>query len=433
MKHYGLLGEHLSHSYSKMIHTSIFKALNINADYSLIECKREELITYIQALKQGVYCGFNVTIPYKKEIMKYLDSIDEKAQGIGSVNTIYCKDGKIYGTNTDYDGFLFTLKKYQIDVNQKECYILGTGGASLAVHKVLKDLGGQCYFVSRTPNDQQIGYADLQNKKIDLLVNTTPVGMFPNVGVSPISKELAQKANVVIDIIFNPSRTQLLLDANSNMNGLNMLIMQAIVAEEIWQNQKIDISVNKLIVDAGLQKEMIQVNETNYEVIRLLGKGKGGYSYLVTNGKKYFVLKQIHHEPCSYYAFGNKIDAELRDYNTLKQVGVPMPCLLDVDIPKERILKEYIDGSTIYDLVLEDKVTQDYFTQINRISDMLYKFNLNIDYFPTNFVVQDGKLFYIDYECNSYMEEWNFNNWGIKYWSRTEAFMQYVKEKSSKE
>ncbi|MDE7213526.1 MAG: phosphotransferase [Anaeroplasmataceae bacterium] len=240
MKRYGLLGEHLSHSYSKIIHTSIFKTLNIEASYSLLECKEEELKEYIDQLKQGYYSGFNITIPYKKTIMEYLDFIDEKAKAIGSVNTVYLKNGKVYGTNTDYDGFLDTIKHYQIDVFNKECYILGTGGASLAVNKVLFDLGGRCHFVSRTPKMGEIGYPDLETKKIDVLVNTTPVGMYPNVGISPVSKEIALKAETVVDIIFNPLETQLLKDAKSNINGLHMLVMQAIKAEEIWQERLIE-------------------------------------------------------------------------------------------------------------------------------------------------------------------------------------------------
>ncbi|MDE6242349.1 MAG: phosphotransferase [Anaeroplasmataceae bacterium] len=240
MKRYGLLGEHLSHSYSKIIHTSIFKSLDLSADYSLLECKEEELKDYIELLKQGYYSGFNVTIPYKKTIMKYLDFIDDKAKAIGSVNTIYIRNNKVCGTNTDYDGFLKTLKKYHVDVLNKECYILGTGGASLAVNKALSDLGGRCQFVSRTPKNKEIGYKDLETKEIDVLVNTTPVGMYPNVGVSPVSKEIAKNAGCVIDIIFNPLKTQLLKDANSNINGLHMLVMQAIKAEEIWQEKGIE-------------------------------------------------------------------------------------------------------------------------------------------------------------------------------------------------
>ena len=174
------------------------------------------------------------------------------------------------------------------------------------------------------------------------------------------------------------------------------------------------------------------VNEKSYEIIRLLGHGKGGYSYLVTNGTKEYVLKQIHHEPCDYYQFGNKIESEINDYERLKKIGIRMPELLEVDIKNERILKEYIEGDTIYDYVLQNEMKQHFVDQMKEMCVYLYAANTNIDYFPTNFVVQDDKLYYIDYECNDYMEEWNFENWGIKYWSQTKEFLAYVKEHTYK-
>ena len=177
-------------------------------------------------------------------------------------------------------------------------------------------------------------------------------------------------------------------------------------------------------------KEMC-VNEKSYEVIKLLGHGKGGYSYLVTDGTKEYVLKQIHHEPCDYYQFGNKIESEIKDYERLKEIGIPMPEMCEVDIEKERILKEYIKGDTIFDYVLRNEVKTTFVEQVKEMCVALYAANTNIDYFPTNFVVQEDKLYYIDYECNDYMEEWNFENWGIKYWSQTKEFLEYVnKEKN---
>ena len=172
-------------------------------------------------------------------------------------------------------------------------------------------------------------------------------------------------------------------------------------------------------------KEMY-VNEKSYEVIKLLGHGKGGYSYLVTDGTKEYVLKQIHHEPCDYYQFGNKIESEMKDYKRLKEIGIPMPEMFEVDIEKERILKEYIKGHTVFDYVLRNEVKPTFVEQVKEMCVVLYAANTNIDYFPTNFVVQEDKLYYIDYECNDYMEEWNFENWGIKYWSQTKEFLEYV-------
>ena len=172
--------------------------------------------------------------------------------------------------------------------------------------------------------------------------------------------------------------------------------------------------------------EKMTVNGREFEVLRLLGKGKGGYSYLVTDGEKRFVLKQIHHEPCDYYQFGNKLESELRDYARLQAIGVPMPALLETDVPQERILKEFIDGETIFELVRQERMQESYFEQIRALCRTLYAANTNIDYFPTNFVVQDGRLFYIDYECNNYMEQWDFEHWGIKYWSKTPEFLEYI-------
>ncbi len=170
----------------------------------------------------------------------------------------------------------------------------------------------------------------------------------------------------------------------------------------------------------------LAVNGKEYRLIKLLGKGKGGYSYLVEDGVRKYVLKQIHHEPCDYYQFGNKIEAEMNDYRRLTQIGIRIPTMLDVDIDKERILKEYIEGDTIYDLVLQDGMEPSYLEQIKDMCTLLYAANTNIDYFPTNFVVQNGEIFYIDYECNDYMDEWNFENWGVKYWSKTAEFLEYV-------
>ena len=164
------------------------------------------------------------------------------------------------------------------------------------------------------------------------------------------------------------------------------------------------------------------VNGKRFAVVKLLGKGKGGYSYLVTDGEKEYVLKQIHHEPCDYYTFGDKLASELHDYEKLTGIGIPMPKLLEVDREQERLLKEYIRGETIDRLVLRDEMRPEYLAQMQAMCEKLYAAGTNIDYYPTNFVVQDGKLYYIDFECNNYMEQWNFENWGIQYWSKTEAF-----------
>ncbi|MGN0903290.1 MAG: hypothetical protein ACI4M9_08385 [Succinivibrio sp.] len=175
--------------------------------------------------------------------------------------------------------------------------------------------------------------------------------------------------------------------------------------------------------------ESLTVNGKNFNVVKLLGKGKGGYSYLCRdlNGSS-VVVKKIHHEPCDYYKFGNKIESELNDYRTLMDVGIRMPKMLDIDNDQETILKEYIEGPLISDLVREGRDVSEYISQLQDMCQKLYAAKLNIDYFPTNFVVQDNLIFYVDYECNSYMDEWNFENWGIKYWSLTDEFKKCLLE-----
>ena len=170
--------------------------------------------------------------------------------------------------------------------------------------------------------------------------------------------------------------------------------------------------------------EVMTCNGNEFQVMKLLGKGKGGYSYLVTDGEGEYVLKQIHHEPCSYYTFGDKVASEIRDYKRLKEIDIPMPRMLDVDMEAERILKEYIQGDTVDRLVMEDRMEDDYYHQVRAMCQKLYAANTNIDYYPTNFVVQNGVLYYIDFECNDYMQQWDFEHWGNQYWWKSPEFLK---------
>ena len=174
--------------------------------------------------------------------------------------------------------------------------------------------------------------------------------------------------------------------------------------------------------------DILTVNGIPYRILRLLGKGKGGYSYLAERDGQRYVLKQIHHESCDYYQFGDKMQSELNDYQRLSAIGVPMPEMLDADRQEERILKAYIEGDTVYHLVKEDRLPDWCIPRMEALCEKLYAANTNIDYFPTNFIPMDGELYYVDYECNDYMEEWDFAHWGVKYWSKTEAFLQYLQE-----
>ncbi len=175
--------------------------------------------------------------------------------------------------------------------------------------------------------------------------------------------------------------------------------------------------------------DRLTVDESRCTVLRLLGHGKGGYSYLVRDeAGREAVLKQIHHEPCSYYAFGDKLAAELFDYRRLRAAGLPVPELLAVDRDGERLLKAYIDGPTVFELVRDGVDVSAYRDQVRAMAAKAKAAGLNIDFFPTNFVVQNGQLWYIDYECNEYMDQWNFENWGVRYWSRTPEFEAYISQ-----
>lgn len=175
-------------------------------------------------------------------------------------------------------------------------------------------------------------------------------------------------------------------------------------------------------------KKSWTVNGTVYTGTTLLGHGKGGYSYLVKDPTGHeFTLKQIHHEPCSYYQFGNKILAEKNDYERLKSAGISLPQLLFLDETQEVILKEYIPGETIDRLVLKGEITAEIQRQIQALADLARAHGLNLDYYPTNFIFYKGTLYYIDYECNNYDEQWSFEKWGRLYWSQTPEFLQAFK------
>ena len=162
--------------------------------------------------------------------------------------------------------------------------------------------------------------------------------------------------------------------------------------------------------------EALKVNGAPYRLLSLLGKGKGGYSYLAEQDGHRVVIKQIHHEPCDYYSFGNKIEAELRDYGRLQNAGIRIPKMHTVDIDAERIVKDYIAGSTVMELVQEGLPVDSYLPQVRNMAAKAMAAGLNIDYYPTNFVVHDGLLWYVDYECNDFSEQWDFEHWGIQYW-----------------
>lgn len=252
---YGLVGEKLSHSLSPGIHSFLFKELKINAQYDLLEVKPEELTNLLDNLKSRGYLGVNVTIPYKKEILAHLDSLSDEAVHIGAVNTICIADG-YRGYNTDYDGFGMALEEYGVNTEGARCAVLGSGGAARAVVAYLEDHGASgITIVSRDPDSAILKFPGLSGMDIasfhamdyDLLINTTPVGMYPDINQSPLQKEQLKGVGFVMDLIYNPVRTVLLQYSEElgipHANGLYMLVAQAFRSEEIWQGRTLDRSL----------------------------------------------------------------------------------------------------------------------------------------------------------------------------------------------
>ena len=236
---YGLLGEKLGHSYSKEIH-----ALLADYEYELCEVNKEELDAL---MRKKEFCAVNVTIPYKQTVIPYLDGISERAKSIGAVNAIVNRGGKLYGDNTDFAGMRALAIRTGADMNGKKVLILGTGGTSKTAGAVAQSLGArEVYFVSRSKKDGAITYGEAAEKHADaqILINTTPVGMFPNIQGTPADISVFPELEAVLDAIFNPLRTELVLDAQARGikadGGLYMLVAQAVYASALFLGKDAD-------------------------------------------------------------------------------------------------------------------------------------------------------------------------------------------------
>lgn len=233
----GLLGCPLGHSYSPAIHARLG-----DYEYRLFEIPPEGLDAF---LRKKDFDGLNVTIPYKKAVLPYCAELTETAARIGSVNTLVRRpDGTLLGHNTDYDGFLWLLCEAGIDAAGKKAAVLGTGGASVMVQTALRELGvSELTVVSRRGEDN---YVNLYERHADaqLLVNATPVGMYPNTGASPVELDRLPALEAVVDLVYNPARTRLLLDAERrglrHVNGLGMLVAQAGAAAGLFTGAAVD-------------------------------------------------------------------------------------------------------------------------------------------------------------------------------------------------
>ena len=236
---YGLIGEKLSHSFSKEIHESL-----ASYTYELCEIARENLADF---LAKREFSTINVTMPYKKEVIPHLDEVSAVANELQAVNCIVNKDGKLYGYNTDYFGMRDLILRSRIDLSGKKVLILGTGGTSRTSSLVCKDLGADKIIrVSRNANDGAITYKEAYEKHIDadVIINTTPIGMYPNCDNSPLDLSEFSNLCAVFDAVYNPLRTKLVIDAKSKgiyaEGGLYMLVSQAVHAVELFIDTNFD-------------------------------------------------------------------------------------------------------------------------------------------------------------------------------------------------
>ena len=267
----GLIGKKLGHSFSPLIHS-----LLANYSYSIFEMDEGELEAFIRDVD---FCGVNVTIPYKIDVMKYLDSISPEAEKIGCVNTVIKRNGKTYGFNTDYFGLKYLIEKNGIKIQGADVLILGTGGSSLTAKAVCSDMGAKSIsFVSRVGD---INYDSVYSicPYTNVIINTTPAGMYPNNGECHIVLEKFKELFGVVDIIFNPSKTKLLIDAEAlgikHANGLSMLVAQAKAACEIFTDEKIcDSEIDRIT-------KIIEDNTKNIVLVGMPGCGKSHIGRLV--------------------------------------------------------------------------------------------------------------------------------------------------------
>lgn len=274
----GLLGRKLGHSYSPQIHQNLG-----SYSYSLFEKEPEEVEAF---LKSGCYTGLNVTIPYKKTVIPFLDELSPAAQKLGAVNTIVRRDdGTLIGHNTDYYGFASMVSRSGLSVAGKKALVCGSGGASNTVVAVLKELGARVIVLSRSGENN---YANLHlHQDAALIVNATPVGMYPNVEEAPLSLEQFPHLEGVLDVIYNPARTKLLLEAEQkgivSMNGLWMLVAQAKQSAEWFTGKQIsDSCIEQIHRTLKLQME-------NIILIGMPGSGKSTVGRLLADrlGKRF--------------------------------------------------------------------------------------------------------------------------------------------------
>ena len=285
MKKFALIGEKLGHSYSPLIHSKFG-----DYEYGLCEVSADQLEAL---LHDEAYGGFNVTMPYKKTVVQYLDELSDVAKEIGSVNTIVRQeDGTLKGYNTDYFGFIYLLKATGVDVEGKKCMVLGSGGVSLTVRTALKDLkASEIVVISRTGENN---YENIQKHfDSEVIINTTPVGMYPNNGRAPVNVDDFHRCEGVVDLIANPNKTKLVLDAMAKSipaaGGLEMLVAQAKQASEFFQG----IEIEDEEIDAAYDE--VRNEMLNTILIGMPGSGKSfiGAEIAARLGRKFVDIDDL--------------------------------------------------------------------------------------------------------------------------------------------
>lgn len=260
MRKFGLLGKKLSHSLSPLLHSVFFEEMGIEAEYKLYEVAEDEIDNFKNYMFENSIEGVNITVPYKKAFLDKLDFISDEAKEIGAINLLYIKDNKFYGDNTDYYGFKQTLLTNQIEPSGKKIAIIGRGGASASVYKGLKDMGAEdIAFYFRKDKLSKIEFPE--DMTGDIIINTTPVGMYPNIEDNIVDEQILKKFNIAIDLIYNPLETKFLEIARKNglktVNGMEMLIGQALKTDEILY----DIVLSNQLREKIIKKIIKRVKE----------------------------------------------------------------------------------------------------------------------------------------------------------------------------
>ncbi len=280
---FGLVGENLSHSYSPLIHNMIgaYK-------YELFKVAPDNLEKFI---KDGCFSGLNITFPYKSAVMKFVKA-DKLAENLGAINTIYRKDGELRGTNTDYFGFMYLLSLSKVNLQNQKILICGTGGSSKMVQHIAQECKASKIFIaSRNPSKDYVSYDNLPID-CDVIINTTPVGTYPKSFERIINLESFNKCHTIIDLIYNPSKTDLILQGEARgikcINGLSMLVAQATKAAQFF------IGIDLIKHNKNILKN-IEISTSNIALVGMPGSGKStlGKSIATLMGRKFIDIDKV--------------------------------------------------------------------------------------------------------------------------------------------